>query len=119
MSGERQYLDRPPTVGGAADDLDLALDRWAAVAPQVITADQWRRFVGYVQQIFAALGMPVGPPATTDAPRRFRRAIFAATSGYEGDEKLVTAFPTECRGGSEIRGCRSVSSRGIAVLTAA
>ena len=27
--------------------------------------------------------------------------MFDATSGYEGDEKLLTAFPNECRGGSE------------------
>jgi hypothetical protein len=50
-------------------------------------------------EIFTALGMPAGTVSTADTPRRFLRAIFDATSGYEGDEKLVTAFPTECRGG--------------------
>lgn len=104
MSAERQYLDRPAVVVGAArDDAELARDEWAAVAPRVITPDQWRRFEGYMQEIFGAMGMPVATPATTDTPRRFLRAIFDATSGYEGDEKLVTAFPTECRGGPDCR----------------
>jgi len=34
-----------------------------------------------------------------DTPRRFLRAIHDATDGYDGDPKLLTAFPTECRGG--------------------
>jgi len=32
---------------------------------------------------------------------RFLRALFDATSGYEGDAKLLTAFPTECHGGPD------------------
>ncbi len=104
MSGERQYLDQAALLGGVAgDDVELAQDEWAAVAPRMITPDQWRRFEAYMQEIFGAMGMPVGTPATTDTPRRFLRAIFDATSGYEGDEKLVTAFPTECRGGPDCR----------------
>ncbi|HEX9526909.1 MAG TPA: GTP cyclohydrolase I, partial [Streptosporangiaceae bacterium] len=90
-------------VGGAGHDLELAQDEWAAVTPRVITPDQWRRFESYVEQIFSAMGMPVGSPSTTDTPRRFLQAIFDATSGYEGDDKLVTAFPTECRGGPDCR----------------
>ena len=104
VSGERQYLDGgPATDGVAGDDVELARDEWAAVAPRVITPDQWRRFEGHMEEIFAAMGMPVGSPGTTDTPRRFLRAIFDATSGYEGDEKLVKAFPTECRGGPDCR----------------
>jgi len=34
-------------------------------------------------------------------PTRFVRALFDATNGYEGDPKLLTAFPTECRGGPD------------------
>lgn len=40
---------------------------------------------------------------TAVRPRRFLEAVFDATSGYEGDEKLVTAFPTECHGGPDCR----------------
>ena len=47
--------------------------------------------------------MPAGTVSTADTPRRFLRAVFDATSGYEGDEKLVTAFPTECHGGPDCR----------------
>jgi GTP cyclohydrolase IA len=102
VSGEREYLDRP-VVSAVAGDVDLVQKEWAAVAPRVITPDEWRRFEGYMQEIFGAMGMPAGTPATSDTPRRFLRAIFDATSGYEGDEKLVTAFPTECRGGPDCR----------------
>ena len=73
------------------------------MSPRLITPEQWRRFEGYMTEIFTALGMPAGTPSTADTPRRFLRAIFDATSGYEGDEKLVTAFPTECRGGPDCR----------------
>ena len=31
-------------------------------------------------------------PGTADTPRRFVRALFDATEGYEGDEKIVTPF---------------------------
>jgi GTP cyclohydrolase IA len=104
VSGERQYLNgRLGTAGVAGDDIEVAHGEWAAVAPRLINSDQWQRFEGYMQEIFAAMGMPGGTPATADSPRRFLQAIFDATSGYEGDEKLVTAFPTECRGGPDCR----------------
>ncbi len=38
------------------------------------------------------------PRATVDTPRRFLRALYDATDGYDGDPKLLTAFPTECHG---------------------
>jgi GTP cyclohydrolase IA len=93
----------PAVAGGAGDDLEHAGEEWAAVSPRRITPEQWRRFEGYMLEIFTALGMPAGTVSTADTPRRFLRAIFDATSGYEGDEKLVTAFPTECRGGPDCR----------------
>jgi GTP cyclohydrolase IA len=92
----------PVVTGLAGDDLELDAEEWAAVHPRQITPAQWRRFEGHMGEIFAALGMPVSP-STADTPRRFLRAIFDATSGYEGDDKLVTAFPTECRGGPDCR----------------
>jgi GTP cyclohydrolase I len=68
-----------------------------------ITADQWRRFEGYVAEIFQALGMQLSTPGTVRTPTRFLKALFDATSGYEGDENLLTAFPTECHGGADCR----------------
>ena len=104
VSEEQPYLDRPWAVaGGAGDDLESDPEEWAAVSPRLITPDQWHRFEGYMLEIFTAMGMPAGTVSTADTPRRFLRAIFDATSGYEGDEKLVTAFPTECRGGPDCR----------------
>jgi GTP cyclohydrolase IA len=68
-------------------------DRFAQ--PRGIDAEQWERFEGYVGEIFAALGMDLDTPGTRDTPGRFLRALRDATSGYDGDEKLLTAFPTE------------------------
>ncbi|MGA7989518.1 MAG: GTP cyclohydrolase I [Candidatus Dormiibacterota bacterium] len=76
---------------------------WEATAPRGITAEQWVRFERYMAEIFEAMGMAAGSPSTADTPRRFVRALFDATDGYEGDEKIVTAFPTECHGDSDCR----------------
>src|SRR5579875_1232473 len=104
MNANRPYQDRRLAVTGLAGDRmpDGGAD-WAAVCPRRITAEQWRRFEGYMLEIFTAMGMPAGTVSTADTPRRFLQAIFDATSGYEGDEKLVTAFPAECRGGPDCR----------------
>jgi hypothetical protein len=61
------------------------------------------RFDGVLAEIFSAFGMDLDTPATKDTPRRFLKALFDSTMGYEGDPKLLTAFPTECRGGSDCR----------------
>ena len=50
-------------------------------------------------EIFAALGMELGTPGTRGTPGRFLRALHEATSGYDGDPKLLTAFPAESRDG--------------------
>src|ERR671939_973693 len=68
--------------------------------PRRITREQWDRFEGYMSEIFAAMGMPLDTPGTARTPNRFLRALLDSTQGYEGDPKLVTAFPTECRGGA-------------------
>ncbi len=51
--------------------------------------------------ILQALGMNLGTPGTIDTPRRFIRALFDATAGYDGDPKLLRTFHTECRGGPD------------------
>ncbi len=65
-----------------------------------IAAEQWQRFEDSLREIFTAFGLDVDTPGTRDTPRRFIRALFDATEGYEGDPKLLTAFPTECKGGA-------------------
>jgi GTP cyclohydrolase I len=76
---------------------------WESVAPRKISAQQWQRFEGYIAEIFVAMGMELDAPGTRRTPERFLRALFDSTLGYEGDSKLLTAFPTECRGGPDCR----------------
>jgi GTP cyclohydrolase IA len=63
-----------------------------------VSSEQIRTFEGYMAEIFSAFGMDLHTPATERTPERYVRALFDATEGYEGDPKLLTAFPTECRG---------------------
>jgi GTP cyclohydrolase I len=76
---------------------------WGRLMRRDITAEQWKRYEGYVAEILAALGMDLETPGTRRTPTRFLKALVDATEGYEGDPKLVTAFPTECRGGPDCR----------------
>jgi len=64
-----------------------------------LTPEQWVRFEANVAEMFTAFGLQLGTPGTNDTPRRFVRALYDATEGYEGDPKLLTSFPTECKGG--------------------
>lgn len=75
--------------------------RWERTKPREIPEEQWIRFEKYMAEIFEAFGMDLDTPGTRETPRRFLTAMFDSTAGYEGDEKLLTAFPTECRGGPD------------------
>ena len=66
-----------------------------------ISEEQMRKFEGYAAEIFGALGLDLNTPATVETPRRFIRALFDATEGYDGDPKLLKVFGTECRGGPD------------------
>ncbi len=68
-----------------------------------IPEEQLREFEGYMAKIFTAFGMDVNTPATRDTPRRFIRALYDATAGYDGDPKLLKVFHTECGGGPDCR----------------
>jgi GTP cyclohydrolase I len=59
-----------------------------------------RRLERYVAEILSAVGLDLDTPSTRDTPRRFLDGLIDATNGYDGDPKLVTSFPTECRGGA-------------------
>lgn len=78
------------------DDLDYL----AAMQLQMrkIPDEQMQRFEGYAAEIFSAFGLDLDTPATKDTPRRFIRALFDSTEGYDGDPKLLRVFDTECRG---------------------
>jgi GTP cyclohydrolase IA len=66
-----------------------------------ISPSDRRRFEGNLAEIFRACGLDLDTPGTIDTPRRFLQAMLDSTSGYEGDPKAITAFPTECTGGSD------------------
>jgi GTP cyclohydrolase I len=81
------------------EDLEQVED----VHRRVLTPDELHKFEGYMAEIFAAFGMEMDTPATAATPARYIRARLDATSGYEGDPKLLTVFSTECRGGPDCR----------------
>ena len=74
---------------------------WEQTHPRTITPARWKQFEGYAAEIFEAFGMDLDTAGTKNTPTRFLRALFDATAGYEGDPKLMTAFPTECHGGPD------------------
>jgi GTP cyclohydrolase I len=57
--------------------------------------EEWARYERYMTEIFEAFGMDMHTPGTRDTPKRFLRAMFDSTAGYDGDPKLRTAFPSE------------------------
>ncbi len=81
----------------------------AAIEPRLrlhrrqVTPEQFRKFESDGAEIFSTFGLDLDTPATRDTPRRFIRALFDVTDGYDGDPKLVKAFETECRGGPDCR----------------
>ena len=92
-------MEEPAARETATDnviELPCAKTRRRALEP----AD-WRRFEGYVGEIFTALGLDLDTAGTRDTPERFLRALFDSTAGYDGDPKLVTVFPAEGRGGPD------------------
>lgn len=69
--------------------------RRAAISPE-----DWARYEANMGEMLSAMGLQLDTPGTRDTPRRFVRALFDSTEGYDGDPKLVTVFPTECYGGA-------------------
>ena len=78
---------------GAADP--LAPNQPSHATPREIAPEDWLRYRDNLGEILAALGMDLDTPGTRDTPERFLRALFESTSGYDGDRKLLTAFPAE------------------------
>ena len=74
----------------------LALLEPATQARQIDRTD-WRRYEQYLGEILEALGLDPDTPGTRDTPQRLLRALFDSTSGYDGDPKLLTAFPSEAK----------------------
>lgn len=85
-------------------DIDeLTMDEIMELRRRKLTSEQLERFEGYIAEIFEALGMDLQTASTYETPRRFLRAMFDATEGYDGDPKLMKVFDTECCGGADCR----------------
>jgi GTP cyclohydrolase I len=99
------HLSAASNVSGARRVIPLPRDdqEGERIAPRQISKAQWRQLERHAAEILQMMGMRLDSPATRGTPRRFIRALFDATEGYEGDAKLVTAFPTECDGGPDCR----------------
>jgi GTP cyclohydrolase I len=80
------------------------VDRRVAIASQSrrrpLDAAERMRYQAMLGDLLGRLGLDVNTPSTVDTPRRMLEALVEATDGYDGDPKLITAFPTECHGGS-------------------
>lgn len=69
--------------------------RWFETPPRQISESQWERFRASISEILTAFGMDLETPGTRETPRRFLKALYDITAGYDGDPKLATSFPTE------------------------
>jgi GTP cyclohydrolase I len=76
---------------------------WEHTSIRTVSKADFRRFEGHAAEMFEAFGLDLDTPGTRRTPERFVRALYDATRGYEGDANMLTAFPTECRGGPDCR----------------
>ena len=100
-AAELDELDRDLDPELETEDIDGGPNVWETFRKRRIRPDQWKRFQENIAEIFQAFGMDLDTPGTRRTPERFLRALYDSTAGYEGDPKLLTAFPTECRGGPD------------------
>ncbi|HLH74664.1 MAG TPA: GTP cyclohydrolase I FolE [Chloroflexota bacterium] len=83
--------------------VDDALEGSMDLRRRQVTDEQMEKFEHYVAEMFSAFGLDLNTPATVDTPRRYVRALYDVTEGYEGDPKLLKVFDTECQGGPDCR----------------
>jgi GTP cyclohydrolase IA len=81
------------------DDIeDYVIQDSLKLQKRQISNEAFVKYEAYMEEIFTAFGMDCNTPSTQDTPRRFVKALFDATQGYDGDPKLLRVFSTECRG---------------------
>jgi GTP cyclohydrolase IA len=73
----------------------LPWHRREELQPRSLTEAEWQRLERHAAEILTAFGLDLDTPGARETPQRFLRALFDATAGYDGDEKLVTSFPAE------------------------
>ena len=82
---------------------DFSMDELLQLNQRKVSEADLKKYQGYMAEIFSAFGMDINTPSTKDTPRRFIEALYESTCGYEGDPKLIKAFPKECRGEPDCR----------------
>jgi len=82
---------------------DFECDELLQLNQRKLTDEQNKKFEGYISEILTAYGLDLDTPSTRETPRRFLDALYESTSGYDGDPKLIKAFPTECRSEEDCR----------------
>ena len=82
---------------------DFSIDELLQLNVRKITPENTKKFEGYMAEIFTAMGMDIDTASTKDTPRRFIEAMMESTTGYDGDPKLIKAFPKECLGEPDCR----------------
>ena len=92
MSSVESDLDRD------RDNVVELRREWHEAVPRAIAPADRARYERYLEEIFTALGMDPDTPGTRETPARFLQALYDATAGYDGDPKLLTAFPAERSG---------------------
>ncbi len=61
-----------------------------------LTEEEEARFESYAAEVFSRMGMDLDSPGTRETPRRWVRALWDMTEGYDGDKKISTLFPVAC-----------------------
>lgn len=92
-------------TGSAAGLTANLTPRWFETPSREISAAQWDRFEASIAEIFTAFGMDLQTPGTRETPKRFLKALYDITAGYDGDPKLATSFPAE--GGNSVEAAPS------------
>lgn len=54
---------------------------WEQATEREIDEGTWRKFEGYVSEIFSSFGMDLHTPGTERTPERFLRALLDSTAG--------------------------------------
>jgi GTP cyclohydrolase IA len=88
-------------MSGDSHDTKAGIQNTVTQPRRKVSEAELRKYEGYVSEIFTTFGLDAKSPSTQDTPRRFIRALIDSTEGYDGDPKLLTAFRTECRGGTD------------------
>jgi GTP cyclohydrolase IA len=103
MISKADYQDKDCTMNLHDDPDDLDYISAMELHRRDIPEEQLHKFEGYAAEIFSAFGMDFNISSTKDTPRRFIKALFDATEGYDGDPKLLRVFETECHGDPDCR----------------